>query len=120
MFARALVFFTAVSTGTSYMLAPGAAPCSARARTAASAMQFGGQQAEELEFIIHADGRVEERVRGIKGGNCQSITAAIEEALGEVYESKATEEMFEQEVELSVSDEVGQEVTADWKGTSEW
>ena len=77
-------------------------------------------RAAQLEFIIHADGRVEERVRGIKGGNCQSITAAIEEALGEVYESKATEEMFEQEVELSVSDEVGQEVTADWKGTSEW
>ena len=48
MFARALAFFTAVSTGTSYMLAPGAAPCSARARTAASAMQFGGQQAEEV------------------------------------------------------------------------
>ena len=39
---------------------------------------------QELEFIIHADGRVEERVRGVKGANCQEITAKIESALGEV------------------------------------
>lgn len=74
----------------------------------------------QLEFIIHADGRVEERVRGIKGANCQAITAEIEEALGEVYETKATEEMFEQPVELSATDEVGQEVRGDWSAGSEW
>ena len=42
----------------------------------------------ELEFIIHADGRVEEKVLGIKGTDCQKITLKINEALGEVYESK--------------------------------
>ena len=45
---------------------------------------FWGQRAsrkshrpQELEFIIHPDGRVEERVRGIKGMDCQSVTAEI-------------------------------------------
>ena len=52
----------------------------------------------EIEFTIHADGRVEELVKGVKGLECQSITAKIEEALGEVYTTKPTEEMFEQEV----------------------
>ncbi|EOD14933.1 hypothetical protein EMIHUDRAFT_197596 [Emiliania huxleyi CCMP1516] len=54
---------------------------------------------QELEFIIHADGRVEERVRGVKGANCQEITAKIESALGEVYHTEATEEMYEVEVQ---------------------
>jgi hypothetical protein len=53
---------------------------------------------QELEFIIHADGRVEERVRGIKGVDCQSVTAEINKALGEVIQSKPTQEMFEQKV----------------------
>eukprot|EP00966_Prymnesium_polylepis_P113807 2630658-Prymnesium_polylepis.1 len=57
---------------------------------------------EELEFIIHADGRVEERVRGIKGQDCSAVTQEINKQLGEVYESKPTEEMFEQKVELTV------------------
>lgn len=60
---------------------------------------------QELEFIIHADGRVEERVRGIKGMDCQSVTAEINKALGEVLDSKPTQEMFEQKVELSVEAE---------------
>ena len=54
---------------------------------------------EELEFVIHADGRVEERVRGIKGANCQSVTEDINNELGEVYHTEATTEMFEQVVE---------------------
>ena len=54
---------------------------------------------EELEFVIHADGRVEERVRGIKGANCQSVTEEINNELGEVYHTEATTEMFEQAVE---------------------
>ena len=64
-----------------------------------------GLRAQELEFIIHADGRVEERVRGIKGMDCQSVTAEINKALGEVMETKPTQEMFEQQVELSIDAE---------------
>merc|ERR1719424_1144910 len=62
---------------------------------------------EELEFIIHADGRVEERVRGIKGQDCNVVTAEINKQLGEVYATKPTEEMFEQKVELTVDVEAG-------------
>jgi len=40
--------------------------------------------AQELEFTIHADGRVEERVKGVKGANCQGLTQKLEAALGEV------------------------------------
>merc|ERR1719164_255866 len=58
-------------------------------------------QMEELEFIIHPDGRVEERVRGVKGNNCVEVTAKINEALGEVIESKPTKEMYEQKVTVS-------------------
>ena len=60
---------------------------------------------QELEFIIHPDGRVEELVRGIKGTDCQQITDKINKALGEVYESKPTQEMFEQKIELGVEAE---------------
>ena len=41
---------------------------------------------QELEFIIYPDGRIEERVRGIKGVDCQSVTAEINKELGEVHE----------------------------------
>lgn len=79
---------------------------------------------QELEFIIHPDGRVEERVRGIKGTDCQSVTAEINKQLGEVIETKPTSEMFEQKVELSVDTEAA--VTETWgdssgsSATSEW
>ena len=52
----------------------------------------------EIEFVIYPDGRIEELVKGAKGKECQAITEKINEALGEVYQTKATEEMFEQEV----------------------
>jgi len=79
-----------------------------------------------LEFIIHADGRVEELVRGIKGSDCQQITDKINKALGEVYESKPTQEMFEQKVELSVEEDNYNSVSdSSWgsggsSGGSEW
>ena len=70
---------------------------------------------QELEFIIHADGRVEERVRGVKGIECQSLTEVFNKALGEVYETKATQEMFEQKVEISV--EAENTVSESWSGS---
>ena len=55
---------------------------------------------EQIEFKIYADGRVEETVRGIKGGNCHKVTEKINEALGKVVQSAPTEELYEQEVVL--------------------
>tara|TARA_B110001452_G_scaffold153382_1_gene127618 strand:- start:259 stop:558 length:300 start_codon:yes stop_codon:yes gene_type:complete len=62
-------------------------------------------QPQELEFIIYPDGRVEERVLGVKGADCQALTREINKALGEVYETEATSEMFEQKVEVNVEEE---------------
>lgn len=81
---------------------------------------------QELEFIIHADGRVEERVRGIKGSDCTAVTEDINKALGEVFETKPTAEMFEEKVELfsseeaSVSETWGEGTTGGGSGTNEW
>ena len=72
-------------------------------------------RAQELEFIIHPDGRVEERVRGVKGVECQSLTEEINKALGEVYESKPTQEMYEQKIEISV--EAENTVSESWSGS---
>ena len=76
------------------------------------------EMGEELEFIIHADGRVEERVRGVKGIDCQSLTEVFNKELGEVYESKPTAEMFEQKVELTVDAEAT--VSESWTGSGSW
>lgn len=75
---------------------------------------------EELEFIIHADGRVEERVRGIKGQDCNVVTAEINKQLGEVYATKPTEEMFEQKVELTVDVEASVNVEGGGSSDGGW
>ena len=49
---------------------------------------------ETLEFIIHSDGRVEERVTGIVGSSCAEVTAAIEAKLGIVAHRELTSENF--------------------------
>ena len=62
---------------------------------------------------------MEERVRGIKGASCQEVTADINAALGEVYESKPTQEMYEQKIEVSVEEE--QTVSeSGWGGNTSW
>ena len=83
-----------------------------------SPLHAARMEMQEIEFIIYPDGRVEERVIGVKGENCQQLTAKLNEALGEVYHTAPTEEMFEQAVELEQEAEVGQEVSA-W-GQSTW
>ena len=75
------------------------------------------RRAQELEFIIHADGRVEERVKGVKGIECTALTEEINKALGEVYETKPTNEMYEQKVEVEVEAEAT--VSEGW-GTTSW
>ncbi len=52
---------------------------------------------EALEFIIHADGRVQEKVTGIMGNSCAEVTAAIEAELGIVLSTEATSEYFAQD-----------------------
>ena len=51
---------------------------------------------ETLEFIIYADGRVQEKVTGIMGFSCAEVTAAIEAQLGQVVSQEATSEYFAQ------------------------
>jgi riboflavin synthase len=49
---------------------------------------------ETLEFIIHPDGRVEERVTGMVGSSCAEVTAAIEAKLGMVVSRELTSDHF--------------------------
>ncbi|PSO48994.1 MAG: hypothetical protein BRC33_08150 [Cyanobacteria bacterium SW_9_44_58] len=51
---------------------------------------------ETLEFIIHPDGRVEEKVTGIVGNSCTEVTEAIEAQLGDLVSQEATSEYFAQ------------------------
>lgn len=49
---------------------------------------------ETLEFVIHADGRVEEKVTGIVGATCADVTAALESQLGIVLHQEPTSDYF--------------------------
>ncbi|MEM6445427.1 MAG: DUF2997 domain-containing protein [Cyanobacteria bacterium J06642_2] len=51
---------------------------------------------ETLEYVIHADGRVEEVVKGIKGKDCLELTQDIEDKLGRVVSRKPTDEQYQQ------------------------
>jgi hypothetical protein len=50
---------------------------------------------EQIEFTIRPDGSVEETTRGLKGPACEQVTAALEQALGEVVSRSATAERYE-------------------------
>lgn len=52
---------------------------------------------ERIDVIIHADGRVEIKVEGVKGDRCTELTAAIEAALGGGGERTFTSEFYETE-----------------------
>ncbi len=58
---------------------------------------------ETLEFIIHPDGRVQEKVTGIVGNSCTKVTAEIEAALGRVVDQAPTADFFTPEVSVSAS-----------------
>ena len=58
-------------------------------------------------------------MRGVKGQNCLSVTAEINKQLGEVVETKATQEMYEQEVQISVDMEAEVQVS-EGSGTNSW
>jgi len=73
---------------------------------------------ERLEFKIHADGRIEETVKGIRGDNCQKITEDINAELGEVVSSRPTEEMYEQELRIGNTVELKDENEGGWSNGS--
>lgn len=68
---------------------------------------------ETLEFIIHPDGRVEEKVTGVVGASCAEVTAAIEAQLGQVVSQKPTSEFFAQ-VALSAETSLSQTTSHPW------
>jgi len=51
---------------------------------------------EQIEYILHPDGRIEERVTGMAGGQCTEVTRSIEEALGHTACQQWTSEYFQQ------------------------
>ena len=55
--------------------------------------QGGGQVS--ITFKIYPDGRVEETVKGVKGMQCNKITEELNEKLGQVINTKPTEEAFQ-------------------------
>lgn len=90
----------------------------ADAWSSANNQQQGQGTIEQIEFTIFPDGRVEEVVRGVKGGECNSITEDINAALGEVVASEPTEEMFQEKIgETLYNTETD---SGDWEGKSSW
>ncbi|NJN21061.1 MAG: DUF2997 domain-containing protein [Leptolyngbya sp. RL_3_1] len=63
---------------------------------------------ETLEFIIHADGRVQEVVTGIVGKSCEEVTAAIEAQLGDVLRRESTAEYYQQPAQQPAQQSVEQ------------
>ena len=49
---------------------------------------------QTIRFRIRPDGRVEERVKGLKGAGCQKLTADLEARLGAVVSSAPTEDHY--------------------------
>jgi hypothetical protein len=82
----------------------------------------GAGQMEQIIFKIHADGRVEETVRGVKGNNCHQVTEKINQALGEVVSTQPTEELYEQEVvvDQTLTQNDGGDSSSSWEGGSTW
>lgn len=77
---------------------------------------------EQIEFRIFPDGRIEETVRGIKGGECHKVTEDLNNVLGKVVASQPTEEMYEQEIVLdnTVSVTENNDNSGGWDGASTW
>mmetsp|Transcript_45050 Transcript_45050/g.50495 ORF Transcript_45050/g.50495 Transcript_45050/m.50495 type:complete len:168 (-) Transcript_45050:12-515(-) len=93
--------------------------------------QSGGL--EQIQFKIYPDGRVEEKVVGVKGKACLEITRELNEKLGNVISTQPTEEMYEEEIKieqtqtLTNTDGSGSSDGTDsssssnsWEGSSSW
>jgi len=73
---------------------------------------------EQIEFKIYPDGRIEEVVRGVKGGDCHKITEEINKNLGKVVHTKPTEEMFEEKITIDQTVQVKND--NGWESSSSW
>lgn len=62
---------------------------------------------QEMEFVIRADGTVEERVSGVNGPNCEALTDGIERSLGEVTHREHTGDYFKAQESDGVSVQSG-------------
>jgi Protein of unknown function (DUF2997) len=60
---------------------------------------------EQIEFILHPDGRVEERVVGVVGNSCSELTRSVEEKLGHVQDQTLTSEYYQQTTQQGVQTE---------------
>ncbi len=76
---------------------------------------------ERIEYKIYPDGRVEEKVLGVKGEDCLEITREINEKLGEVISTTPTEEMFEEEIKIDQTlTNTDGDSGGSWEGSSSW
>lgn len=92
---------------------------SPRAAFLSSTSRYGNM--EQIEFKIYPDGRIEETVRGIKGGDCHKVTEEINNSLGKVVHTKPTEELYEQEITIDQTVKVNNGVDGGgWEGSSSW
>ena len=57
---------------------------------------------EEIEISVAPDGRVEYRIKGVKGSACESISALLER-LGKVEHVEHTGEYYEDESHAGVA-----------------
>ena len=76
----------------------------------------GPGNSEFIEFTIFPDGRVEEKVVGVKGEACQKVTENINKVLGNVVSSTPTEEAFEEKI--TIDDTLVENVNA-WDGSED-
>ena len=101
----------------------------------AASGQSGGQQKaqsgrlEQVTFKIFPDGRVEEKVVGVKGQQCLEVTRELNQKLGNVISTQPTEEMYEEEIQieetvtLTENEESGSgggDGSTSWEGSSSW
>ncbi|GMI63107.1 hypothetical protein ScalyP_jg1283 [Parmales sp. scaly parma] len=98
-----LLFFLRCNSATSFFL-------SRKPSSFHRVTPFQRRAIERIEFTIHTDGRVEEKVTGVKGSDCIKLTEAINNELGVVITEKPTEEMFEIELtnDLTVTETEGE------------
>jgi hypothetical protein len=78
---------------------------------------------ERIEFKIYPDGRVEEKVLGVKGESCLEVTRELNEKLGNVISTSPTEEMFQEEIKIDqtlINGNTEGDSGASWEGSSSW
>jgi formylmethanofuran:tetrahydromethanopterin formyltransferase len=102
-----------------------AAPPPSSSSSSSVILHAADSNVERIEYKIYPDGRVEQKVIGVKGSDCVKLTEELNQALGEVISSQPTEEMFEQKVELDQTLTNTQSTNGggggdSWEGASSW